>query len=812
MLQSNVRYSRISKDKMMLLNALREQNISLITNLIVPLINTTHSAFVRYQLFFYTIMTLHPDMIELTDTLFTDAELITMLNVSPTLIESIIQNDKYESFHYLCTRYEKQITDKIDHERMIKQLIHFSAPCIYVTAFMSMFCKNNVRFHNELALLECATKNTPTSLTIMRELLSKTDVDVHFNNDQALKLATENGYYPAVCLLIEEGGANIYNSNNYALRIAASRGYLDIVKYLVSKGADVAANNNFAVSHSAGKGYLDVVMFLVEHGADISVEYYQPFRWACENGHINVVKYLMEMSPNAMIDTIRMCKYNEDEMALCKNTTHYGIIEEPQKHSLPKRDQPPQTLHSQSMIHMLEPSHSPSYDSDVYRRTIPSTHPMQTCSKYYLQSNEPITSVLTYVFEYSINYASLYGHDKIIEYILSLLEINNNESESESESETNIKHKELHFIIDTHNEVPVTYACRYGYVRILRVLSKYGFSLSFDNNLPLVSAAENGHTSIVRYLLKNGVTPKFVEHEWNCNTYLYFYTVFSNNYYRTFSTIIKHRDAELTRDVVMDLTWKAVAYNKLDIVKIIFDHCMKRNCVSIVEREIKAAALMIACQYGYTSIVKYIIEVVGINVDIYNNKALITACSWGQYNVAMYLIQNGADIHVDNDKPLIAAATVGASPRLTYVLITLFNMDVRSLTGVHMNENVRLFLEMAGVMIPTKYLDNNSNIQFRQTNICHITHDEIVAGDVLVGCGTCLNVFKRDNLDRWFSRKYECPFRCRSSSFYNVTNEIINDTPRQDQDIPQNASSPVMSILQCYLEVSDEDDDTSDSS
>jgi len=798
MLQSHVRYSRISKDKMMLLNALREQNISLITNLIVPLTNTTHAAFVRYQLFFYTIMTLHPDMIELTDTLFTDVELITMLNVSSTLIESIIQNDKYESFHYLCTRYENQIKDKIDHTRMMKQLIHFSAPCIYVTTFISMFCKNNVRFHNELALLECATKNTPTSLTIMRELLSKTDVDVHFNNDQALKLATENGYYPAVCLLIEEGGANIYNSNNYALRIAASRGYLDIVKYLVSKGADVAANNNFAVSHSAGKGFLDVVTFLVEHGADISVEYHQPFRWACENGHINVVKYLMEMSPNTMIDTIRMCKYNEDEMALCKSKTHYGIMEEPK------------TLHSQSMIHMLEPSH----DSDVYRRTIPSTHPMQTCSKYCLQSNEPITSVLSYVFEYSINYASLYGHDKIIEYILSSLELNNNEDDHESESESgrNIKQKKLHFIIDTNNEVPVTYACRYGYVRILRVLSKYGFSLSFDNNLPLVSAAQNGHTSIVRYLLKNGVTPNFVEHEWNCNTYLYLYTVFSNNYYRTFSTIIKHRDAELTRDVVMDLTWKAVAYNKLNIVKIIFDHCMKRNCVSIVEREIKATALIIACQYGYISIVTYIIEVVGINVDIYNNKPLVTACSWGQMEVAMYLIQNGADIHVDNDTPLIAAATVGASPRLTYVLITLFNMDVRSLTGVHMNENVRLFLEMAGVIIPTKYLDNNSNIQFRQTNICNITHDEIVTGDVLVGCGTCLNVFKRDNLDRWFSRKYECPFRCSSSSFYYVTNEIINDTA--SQDIPQNASSPVvMSILQCYLDVSeDDDDDTSDTS
>ena len=50
--------------------------------------------------------------------------------------------------------------------------------------------------------------------------------------------------------------------NNWALRYASEKGYLEVVKYLVSKGADVQGNNNSAVRWASYYGYLEVVKYL----------------------------------------------------------------------------------------------------------------------------------------------------------------------------------------------------------------------------------------------------------------------------------------------------------------------------------------------------------------------------------------------------------------------------------------------------------------------------------------------------------------------------------------------------------------------
>ena len=44
-------------------------------------------------------------------------------------------------------------------------------------------------------------------------------------------------------------------------------GHLEVVKFLLDRGADVNADNNYAVRRASANGHLEVVKFLLENGA-----------------------------------------------------------------------------------------------------------------------------------------------------------------------------------------------------------------------------------------------------------------------------------------------------------------------------------------------------------------------------------------------------------------------------------------------------------------------------------------------------------------------------------------------------------------
>jgi ankyrin repeat protein len=50
---------------------------------------------------------------------------------------------------------------------------------------------------------------------------------------------------------------------------ASENGHLDVVKYLVSQGADITADDNYAVRWASFYGHLEVVKYLVSQGAKL---------------------------------------------------------------------------------------------------------------------------------------------------------------------------------------------------------------------------------------------------------------------------------------------------------------------------------------------------------------------------------------------------------------------------------------------------------------------------------------------------------------------------------------------------------------
>jgi ankyrin repeat protein len=73
---------------------------------------------------------------------------------------------------------------------------------------------------------------------------------------------------------------------------AVTSGDLDLVKYLIDKGADINTNDNQALRWTSRCGHLELVKYLVSKGANIHAIDNLDIKWASQEGHLDVVRYL----------------------------------------------------------------------------------------------------------------------------------------------------------------------------------------------------------------------------------------------------------------------------------------------------------------------------------------------------------------------------------------------------------------------------------------------------------------------------------------------------------------------------------------
>jgi ankyrin repeat protein len=82
---------------------------------------------------------------------------------------------------------------------------------------------------------------------------------------QPLKMACSNGHAAAASLLIAHGADVV--SNGYSL-VYAEEGHADVVALLLQHNADVHYDDDFAVRVASDNGHEAVVRLLIQHGAD----------------------------------------------------------------------------------------------------------------------------------------------------------------------------------------------------------------------------------------------------------------------------------------------------------------------------------------------------------------------------------------------------------------------------------------------------------------------------------------------------------------------------------------------------------------
>lgn len=127
------------------------------------------------------------------------------------------------------------------------------------------------------------------------KLLIRNGADVHTEYECSLMAAANNCHLEVVEYLIENG-ANIHILEEYTFRQAVKNNNLAIVKCLVERpnntGADIHALNDFALICACENGYYNIVRYLVSKGANLFVNDNEPLKRAIKNGHSKVAKYL----------------------------------------------------------------------------------------------------------------------------------------------------------------------------------------------------------------------------------------------------------------------------------------------------------------------------------------------------------------------------------------------------------------------------------------------------------------------------------------------------------------------------------------
>lgn len=131
----------------------------------------------------------------------------------------------------------------------------------------------------------------------------------------SLIMACRNGHFEVVEYIIESCSGSLEQSGlvNFEgeniegappLWCASAAGHLRIVKYLVSKGANVNSttkSNSTALRAACFDGHIEIVRYLVENNADIEIANrhgHTCLMIACYKGHLAISKYLISRGKN----------------------------------------------------------------------------------------------------------------------------------------------------------------------------------------------------------------------------------------------------------------------------------------------------------------------------------------------------------------------------------------------------------------------------------------------------------------------------------------------------------------------------------
>ncbi|AQN68743.1 ankyrin repeat protein [Saudi moumouvirus] len=202
-------------------------------------------------------------------------------------------------------------------------------------------------------------------------------------------------------------------------------------------------------------------------------------------------------------------------------------------------------------------------------------------------------------------------------------------------------------------------ACRDGHLEIVKYLVKKGADIHVNDDYTLRLACEYGHLKIVKYLVKKGAN------------------IFSKNN-DPLRKALEKRNLEVATFLVEK---GARVYAKSDIIRLVsyFGNYELVKCLMHFEIDPEDGECVLKCasSSGELEVVKYLVEN-GIDIHADNDSALALASDRGHLEVVKYLVESGANIHADKDYALRWASRCGYLDVVQYLVENGANINAKN--------------------------------------------------------------------------------------------------------------------------------------
>ncbi|KAJ3123325.1 hypothetical protein HK098_002016 [Nowakowskiella sp. JEL0407] len=136
------------------------------------------------------------------------------------------------------------------------------------------------------------------NLEVLRWLIEKAHLDICCDRNAVICEAAAFGFLEIVKYLVERG-ADIHARWETCARKSAANGHFELLKWLGKMGANVRELDDYALAAASANGQYEIVQWLVEDcGANIHARDDAPVRNAAANGNLEIVAYLFKKGAN----------------------------------------------------------------------------------------------------------------------------------------------------------------------------------------------------------------------------------------------------------------------------------------------------------------------------------------------------------------------------------------------------------------------------------------------------------------------------------------------------------------------------------
>ena len=481
----------------------------------------------------------------------------------------------------------------------------------------------NDNFTFEPSLLQAAKDGLIENMDLLLELCAcvhyrSTEKEMESNEmnivTTALYIASRNGHYQVVELLLKQKANPNFQSNNGVtiLHIASQNGHYQVVKLLLKEQANPNIKEKedcTALMIASQNGHYQVVELLLKQQANPNIQNNDgvtALYIASQNGHYQVVELLLKQQSNPNIKE----KKDWTALMIASEKGHYQVVK-----LLLKQQADPNIQNNNGVTALYIASQNGHYQVVELL--------LKQQAEPNIQNNNGVTAL--YI-------ASQNGHYQVVELLLK------------QQTDPNIQYK--------NGVTALHIASQNGHYEVVKLLLTKQANPNIQNNDGLTTlhlASKNGHYQVVELLLKQQADPNSKEKEdWTA-----LMIASENGHYQVVELLLKQ---QANPNIKEKEDWTALMIASQNGHYQVVELLLKQQADPNIQNNNGVTALHIASQNGHYQVVELLLkQQADPNIQQKEDwTALMIASQNSHYQVVELLLNQQADPNIQNNNEVTA--------------------------------------------------------------------------------------------------------------------------------------------------------------